>query len=205
MKTGCHFIGLCCLDKKSRNRRSRPIKKDYHKKRCWIVEAFLKQIAKGVKMKILNDNLRAPITTIENDKSEILKYHEGQEIVRSKFKKKERFDAINTIKNLIDEWEIKPDEILECERSDEYFLIRDEEPYGPDYSEEALAYSKEVHDLFGFDYECKECLKRATCSTFSNFENLFRSGECDGVKQLLDAGIIKDIEDFYLQKERETE
>ena len=29
-------------------------------------------------------------------------------------------------------------------------------------------------------------------------------GECDGVNQLLDAGIIKDIEEFYLQKERET-
>jgi hypothetical protein len=44
-------------------------------------------------------------------------------------------------------------------------------------------------------------LKRDTCSRFSNLENLERSGECDGVKQLLDAGIIKDIEDFYLQKE----
>ena len=160
-------------------------------------------------MKILDNDLRAPISTIENDMFDILKYHEEKEPIRLNRKQfleqKERGDAINKIKSLIDQWEIKPNEIIkDLIRSDEYYLIRDEEPYGPDYSEEALEYSKKVHDLFGFDYKCKICLVRPTCSRFSNFENLRRSGECDGIEQLLDAGIIKDIEDFYLQKERET-
>ena len=153
-------------------------------------------------MEILDNSLRAPISAIVNDMSDILKYHEEQEIIRLNRKQflenEERFDAINTIKHLIDKWDIKPDEILDgLVELDEHYIIEIEEPYGPDYSEEALEYSKEVHDVFGFDYKCKICLKRATCSRFSNLKNLERSGECDGVKQLLDAGIIKDIENFY--------
>jgi hypothetical protein len=160
-------------------------------------------------MIILDDFLRAPISNIENDMFDILKYHEEKEIIRLKRKQfleqKERIDAINKIKSLIDEWDIKPDEIIkEVTRSDEHYLIEIEEPYGPDYSEEALKYSKKVHDVFGFDYKCKVCLKRATCSRFSNLKNLERSGECDGVNQLLDADIISDIEEFYLQKELES-
>lgn len=160
-------------------------------------------------MKILDDDLRAPLSTIKNDMSDILKYHEEKEPIRLKRKQfleqKERIDAINTIKSLIDQWEIKPVEIIDdLMESDEYYLIRIEEYWHSDHSEEALAYSKKVHDLFGFDYKCKVCLKRATCSSFSNFERLRRSGECDGIEQLLDAGIIEDIEDFYLQKGRET-
>ncbi len=161
-------------------------------------------------MDILDDDLRAPIATIEKDKVDILKYHEEKEAVRLKRKQfleqKERFDAINTIKSLMEKWDIKPDEVLEgLMRADEHYFNEIEEPYGPDYSEEALQYSKKVHDVFGFDYECKECLKRPTCSRFSNFENLQRSGESDGIDQLLEAGIIQDIEYFYIEKQNEAD
>ena len=157
-------------------------------------------------MKILDNDLRAPISTIKNDMFDLLNCYNKKEPLRLKHKQfleqKERFDAINTIKSLIDQWEIKPDEIIDdLVRADEYYSMRIEEPYGPDYSEEALAYSKKVHDLFGFDYKCKVCFVRPTCSRFSNLENLRRSGECDGIEQLLDAGIIKDIEDYYIEKQ----
>ena len=153
---------------------------------------------------MFEDTMRAPMSMILADKSEILKYHAEKEPIRLKkkefLKQKERVDAINTIKNLIDEWEIKPNEILDCEKSDEYFLIPNEEPYGPDYSQEALEYSINVHEALGFDFKCKECVVRATCCNFDNIDRLRISGECDGITQLLDAGIIKDIEDFYLDK-----
>jgi hypothetical protein len=79
-------------------------------------------------MEILDDSLRAPISAIVNDMSDILKYHEEQEIIRLNRKqfleKKERFDAINTIKHLIDKWDIKPDEILDglVELDDHYII-----------------------------------------------------------------------------------
>lgn len=160
-------------------------------------------------MKILDESLRAPISMIKNDKLDILKYHEEKETIRLNRKQflgqKERADAISMIKGLIDEWKIKPDEIIEdLIWSDGHYSIEIEEPYGPDYSEEALNYSIKVHDAFGFEYKCKECLVRAACCNFSNLKKLEKSGECDGINQLLDAGIIRDIEDFYLQKENEN-
>ena len=151
---------------------------------------------------MLDDSLRAPISSIKNDRFDILKYHEEKEIIRLNRKQyleqKERVDAINTIKSLIDEWGIKPDEILRFERSDEYLYIRDEEPYVPDYSEEALNYSIKVHDTLGLDYKCKECIVRAACCRFSNAENLEVNNVCDGVTQLLSATIIAEIEDYYI-------
>jgi len=151
---------------------------------------------------MLDDSLRTPISMIKNDKFDILKYHEEKEIIRLSRKQyleqKERVDAINTIKSLIDEWDIKPDEILEFERINDYLCIRDEELYGPDYSEEALNYSIKVHDTLGLDYKCKECIVRATCCRFSNVENLEVNDVCDGVTRLLNATIIADIEDYYI-------
>ncbi len=151
---------------------------------------------------MLDDSLRAPISMIKNDRFDILKYHEEKEIIRLNRKQyleqKERVDAINTIKSLIDEWGIKPDEILRFNGSDDYLYIRDEEPYGPDYSEEALNYSIKVHDTLGLDYMCKKCIVRALCCRFSNAENLEVNGVCYGVTQLLNATIIDDIEDYYI-------
>ena len=159
-------------------------------------------------MKILDESLRAPISAIENDMFDILKYHEEKKIIRLNRKRfleqKERTDAINTIKRLIVEWKIKPDELLRFERSGDYLIIRDEEQYKPDYSEEALKYSIKVHDTLGIDYKCKECLVRAACCNLGNLKKLEKGGECDGINQLLDAGIIRDIEDFYLHKENEN-
>ena len=112
---------------------------------------------------------------------------------------------INTVKNLINKWSIKPDDILDLYRIDEHFSMEDEDAYRNEYSEEALRYSIKVHDLLDLDYECKICLKRPICCTFSNVENLERTGECDGVFQLLNAPIIIKIEDYYIQKGMETD
>jgi hypothetical protein len=136
---------------------------------------------------------RQSISMITKDKFDILKYLE------------ERVDVIKTVKNLINKWSIKPDEILKVERVDENFSIEDEDYYRTEYSEEALRYSINVHDLFDLDYECKICLARAICCRFSNIDNIQRRGECYGISRLLTAPIIIKIEDYYIQKGMETD
>ena len=121
---------------------------------------------------------------VMNDRLDIQKYLE------------ERVNVINEVKNIINKWSIKPDEILDVERNDEHFSIKDEDAFRNEYSEEDLRYSIKVHDLLGLDYECKICLKRDSCCRFSNYDNLERSGECYGMDQLLDAPILIKIEDY---------
>ena len=145
------------------------------------------------------------ISDIKRDKDIILEYHARKEPSREQHRQlmesKERVDVVNTINNLIDKWNIEPYEIFEeCYRSDESWCIPIDEPYGPDCSQEALDYSIVIHDMFGIDYKCKECVVRATCCNFSNFQRFEDNGECDGISQLLNATIIKDIEDYYLNE-----
>ena len=100
-----------------------------------------------------------PTSYIKRDKDVILEYHKGREEIRESHKRflesKERVDAINTVTSLIDKWKIKPDEILDCHRSDDYLCIRDEEIFGTDHSEEGLANSIRIHDALDIDYKCK--------------------------------------------------
>jgi len=142
-----------------------------------------------------------PISDIKRDKDKILENYARKEPSREKHRQlmesKERVDVVKKINNLIDKWYIEPNEIFECEQSDESWLIPIDEFYGPDCSQEALEYSIVIHDIFGFDYKCKKCDVRATCCNFSNFEKFWGNGECDGISQLLNANIIKDIEDYY--------
>jgi len=144
------------------------------------------------------------ISDIKRDKDIILEYHARKEPSREQHRllmeSKERVDVVNTINNLIDKWNIEPYEIFECHRLDESWVIRIDEPYGPDYSQEALDYSIVIHDMLGIDYKCKECVVSATCCRFSNFQKFEDNGECDGISQLLNATIIKDIEDYYLDE-----
>ena len=153
---------------------------------------LLKNILRGVVITMTDHSTRPSISMITNDRLDFLKYLE------------ERVDVINTVKKLINKWSIKPDEILEVEWIDEDFLIRDEDVWRIEYSEEALRYSIKVHDLLDLDYECKICLKRGACCRFSNFDRLARSGECYGISRLLNAPVIIKIEDYYIQKEKET-
>ncbi|WP_152971852.1 hypothetical protein [Desulfatitalea tepidiphila] len=139
-----------------------------------------------------------PISDIKRDKNKILSFHASREPARQLMKSKERIDALNMITNLIDKWKVQPNEIYKCIPIDESWSIEMEQPYGPDISEAALEYSILIHDIFGFDYKCKGCVVRATCCRFSNFDRFENSGECDGISQLLNAAIIKDIEDYYL-------
>ena len=144
-----------------------------------------------------------PTSYIKRDKDIILEYHKGREEIRESHKQflesKERVDAVNTIKNLIDEWKIKPDELFEVTILDEGFFIRDEEPYGTDHSEEGLANSIRIHDALDIDYKCKTCLVKSTCCKFSNAERLERNKECDGVSQLLNSRLADDARDYFLE------
>ena len=92
-----------------------------------------------------------PISNIKRDKDIILEYHARKELSREQhrqlMKSKERVDVVNTINNLIDKWYIKPDEIFECHRADGDFIIPIDEPFGPDYSQEALVYSMPIRML----------------------------------------------------------
>ena len=141
------------------------------------------------------------ISDIKRDKDIILEYHTRKEPSREQHRQlmesKERVDVVKTINNLVDKWYIEPDEIFDCYYLDESWCIDIDEPYGPDYSQKAFDYSIVIHDIFGIDYKCKECIVRATCCNFSNFKRFEDSGECDGISQLLNATIIKDIEDYY--------
>ena len=150
-----------------------------------------------------------PISNIKRDKDIILEYHARKESSREQhrqlMKSKERVDVVTTIKNLIDKWNIKPDTIFECHRADGDFIIPIDEPFGPDYSQEALVYSIVIHDIFGIDYKCKKCVVRPICCRFSNFQKFEDNGECDGISQLLNATIIKDIEDYYLDERKNND
>jgi hypothetical protein len=131
---------------------------------------------------------KPPISMVTNDKFEIIKYLE------------ERVEVINTVNNLINKWSLKPDEILDVMRVDEHFSIENEDVYRNEFSEEALRYSIKVHDLLELDYKCKKCIVRASCCRYSNVENLSMSGGCNGIIKLLDAPILIQIEDYYIQK-----
>jgi hypothetical protein len=144
-----------------------------------------------------------PTSYIKRDQDSILEFYKGREEIREIHKRllesKERVDAINTTKNLIDKWKIKPDELFEATILDEGFYIRDEDPYGTDWSEEGLANSKRIHDALDIDYKCKVCLVRATCCRFSNADRLERNKECDGVSQLLNSYLADDVRDYFLE------
>ena len=143
-----------------------------------------------------------PISDIKRDKDIILENYARKEPTREQHRQlmesKERVDVVNKVNNLIKKWSIEPWEIFDCYRLDESWGIRIDEPYGPDCSKEALDYSIVIHDMFGIDYKCKKCVVRATCCKSSNFLKFEDNGECDGISQLLNANIIKDIEDYYL-------
>lgn len=149
------------------------------------------------------------ISDIKRDKDIILEYHARKEPSREQhrqlMKSKERVDVVKKINNLIDKWYIEPNEIFECGMSDENWIIPIDEFYGPDCSQEALDYSIVIHDIFGIDYKCKECVVRPICCRFSNFQKFEDNGECDGISQLLNATIIKDIEDYYLDERKNND
>jgi hypothetical protein len=144
-----------------------------------------------------------PTSYIKRDKDIILEFYKGREEIREPHRRllesKERVDAVNTIKKLIDEFKIEPDELFQCEISDEYWLIDIEEPYGTDWSEQGLANSIRIHDALDIDYKCKVCLVRSACCKFSNAERLERSKECDGVSQLLNSYLADDVRDYFLE------
>ena len=150
-----------------------------------------------------------PISDIKRDKDKILENYARKEPSREQhrqlMKSKERVDVVKKINNLIDKWYIEPNEIFECGMSDENWIIPIDEPFGPDYSQEALDYSIVIHDIFGIDYKCKECVVRPICCRFSNFQKFEDNGECDGISQLLNATIIKDIEDYYLDERKNND
>lgn len=142
-----------------------------------------------------------PISIIKRDKKLILEYHvrkeSARELHRHSMESKERVDAVKTIINLIDKWNVEPNEIFGCQIFHESWDNEMEEPYGPVYHEKALDYSIVIHDVFDIDYKCKECANKPTCCRFSNFDKFENNAECDGISQLLNATIIKDIEDYY--------
>ena len=143
-----------------------------------------------------------PESYIKRDKDNILEYHnrrEKRKINKRYPKREERVNAINTVKSLINEWDIKPDELYMTEYLDEGFYIEDENPYGTDWSEEGLANSIRIHDALDIDYKCKVCLVRGTCCKFSNAERLERTKNCDGVRQLLNSYLADDVRDYFLE------
>jgi len=143
-----------------------------------------------------------PESYIKRDKDNILEYHnrkEKIEINKRYPEREERVNPINTVKDLIDEWEIEPNELFQCNRSDENWLIEIEEPYGTDKSERGLANSIRIHDALDIDFKCKVCLVRATCCKVSNAKRLERSKECDGVSQLLNSYLAEDVRDYFLE------
>ena len=154
---------------------------------------FINKNLKGVAITMTNNSTKPSISMITNDRLKIQKYLE------------ERVDAVNTVKNLIDKWRIKPDEIFDVMMGDESFIIDDEDAYRNEYSEDALRYSRKVHDLFEIDYKCKKCLKRAVCCKFDNLDNDISREKCFGINHLLDAPIIIRIEDYYIQKKIGTD
>ena len=62
---------------------------------------FINKNLKGVAITMTNNSTKPSISMITNDRLKIQKYLE------------ERVDAVNTVKNLIDKWRIKPDEIFD--------------------------------------------------------------------------------------------
>ena len=145
-----------------------------------------------------------PTSYIKRDKDKILEYHnrrEEKEINKRDPKREERVNAINTVKGLIDEWDIKPDELFDGSWGDESYIIYDEDYYGTDWSERGLANSIKIHDALDIDYKCKVCLVRATCCKVSNADRLERSKECDGVSQLLNSYLADDVRDYYIEND----
>lgn len=143
-----------------------------------------------------------PTSYIKRDKDNILEYHdrrEKREINKRYPKREERVNAINTVKSLINEWDIKPDELYMADYVDDGFYIKDEDPYGTDWSEEGLANSIRIHDDLDIDYKCKVCLVRGTCCQFRNAERLERTKKCDGVRQLLNSYLADDVRDYFLE------
>jgi hypothetical protein len=143
-----------------------------------------------------------PTSYIKRDKDKILEYHnrrEEKEINKRYPKREERVNAINAVKPLIDEWDIKPDELFICEWGDERYTIRDEDPYGTDWSEKGLANSIRSHDALDIGYKCKVCPDRGICCKFSNADRLWRNKKCDGVSQLLKSYLADDVRDYFLE------
>jgi hypothetical protein len=143
-----------------------------------------------------------PESYIKRDKDNILEYHnrrEKREINKRYPKREERVNAINNVKSLIDELDIKPAELFDGYWGDESYIIYDEDYYGPDRSERGLANSIRIHDALDIDYKCKVCLVRGSCCKFSNAQRLERTKKCDGVRQLLNSYLADDVRDYYLE------
>ena len=145
-------------------------------------------------------NEQVPTSSIKRDKDKILEYNNRREKIEINKRypgREERVDAINTVKSLVDEWEIEPNELFQCNKADHYWVIDIEDPYGTDRSERGLANSIRIHDALDIDYKCKVCLVRGACCKFSNAERLERNKECDGVSQLLNSYLADDVIDYF--------
>lgn len=146
-----------------------------------------------------------PLELVERDKKEILDFLEDLKNRRKNWEEfeqlPERKEAINTINDMIKEWEVDLEEI-EIEHDEGFYA--DEDEYDPieAYSEnfdEGIFHMMKVLDILGIDYQCKYCISRPACTTYESKSYKEFVQNCSGLNDLTEQ-LRDDVERYYIEK-----
>jgi len=146
-----------------------------------------------------------PLELVERDKKEILEYLEELENRRKNWIEfehlPERRAAINTINDMIEEWEVDLEEI-KIEHDEGFYDNEDEydpiDAYSENY-DEGILHMMKVLDILGIDYQCKYCISRPACITYDSkdYKQMFQN--CSGLDDLTEQ-LRDDVERYYIEK-----